>query len=305
MTKCDKCSNKSKFFLAYGPMHLCNAHFNSFFEQRFRKTVRKYKLLNKKDVVVIGLSGGKDSMVLLHLLHKFYSKPQKLKALLIDEGIPKYRDKALKVAVKELKEKEIEFKLISFKERFGKEMTEVMKKTGRKKKLGSTCSFCGPFRRKLLNDGAIEMKATKLATGHNLDDEVQSITMNFFDNDLKRMSRLGAISSGGKKLIPRIKPLYLTPEKEIIAYANLNEINHFSEQCCPFSWQAKRNAFRDMLNSMETKFPGTFYSILSTFENLKPLMKNKENEKFCEICGSSSSKKICSSCVKLSTLSRH
>jgi uncharacterized protein (TIGR00269 family) len=262
-------------------------------------------MLKKNDVVVVGVSGGKDSMTALHLLHEFYSKEQKIKALLVDEGIPNYRSKAIKIAKKEIKKKGIEFKTISFKKRLGVKMVEVMKKTGRKKILGSTCSFCGPFRRKLLNEGAKEMNATKIATGHNLDDEVQSITMNFFDNDLKRMSRLGAITIGAKNLVPRIKPLYLSPEKEIIAYASLNEIKHFNENCCPFSWQAKRNEFRKMLNEMETKFPGTHYSIISVFENLKNLMKDELREQHCEKCGSVSSKKICSACIKLEKLTKH
>ncbi|MFH1663806.1 MAG: TIGR00269 family protein [archaeon] len=302
MAKCDRCNSTAKFFLAYGPHNFCSTHFNHFFEQRFRKTIRKYELLDKNDVIAIGVSGGKDSMVLLHLMHKFYSKPQTIKALLIDEGIPNYRDKAIKAAIKTLNEKNIEFKILSFKEKLGTQMTEVMKKTGRKKTLGSTCSFCGPFRRKLLNTGAMELNATKLATGHNLDDEIQSISMNFFDNDFTRMAMLGAKTEGGKNLVPRIKPLYLTPEKEVIAFASLNEINHFSENCCPFSWQAKRNAFRSMLNEMENKFPGTFYSILSSFENLKPLIKTKQKEGSCGICGAPSSGKICSVCSKLSKI---
>ncbi len=285
-------------------MKYCPEHFNNFFEQRFKKTIRKYSLLKKKDVIAVGVSGGKDSMTLLYLLKKFYSKEQKIKALMINEGIPKYRDKSLKLAKKEAEKLEVEFKEISFKERLGKTMIDVMKKTGRKKTIGSTCSFCGPFRRKLLNEGAIELNATKLATGHNLDDEVQSIAMNFFDNDLKRMSRLGAKTKGTKKLLPRIKPLYLTPEKEIIAFAELNQINYFKEHCCPFSWQAKRNDFRSMLNQMENRFPGTFYSILSSFENFQPLLKDKfKEENYCKECGASSSKNLCSACVKLKKLS--
>ncbi len=302
MAKCDKCSKETKFVLPYGPHNFCSQHFNDFFEQRFRKTIRKYSMLSKNDLIVAGVSGGKDSMVTLHLLNKFYSKPQTIKALIIDEGIPNYRDKAIKVALKEINEKGIEYRVLSYKERLGKEMVDVMKKTGRFKIIGSTCSFCGPFRRKLLNEGAKEMNATKLATGHNLDDEVQSITMNFFDNDLNRMSRLGAVTAGTESLVPRIKPLYLTPEKEVIAYANLNEINHFSEQCCPFSWQAKRNDFRSMLNEMENKFPGTHYSILSSFEKIRPLMKNTQKNMKCIKCGAASSKEVCSSCIKLETV---
>ena len=141
MSKCDKCGKKAKFQLSYGPINFCSEHFNSFFEQRFRKTIRKYNLLKKKDVVVVGVSGGKDSMTVMHLLNKFYSKEQTVKALMIDEGIPKYRDKALKLAKKEAKKLGIEFKELSFKKRFGKTMVDVMKKTGRKKIIGSTCAF--------------------------------------------------------------------------------------------------------------------------------------------------------------------
>ena len=106
------------------------------------------------------------------------------------------------------------------------------------------------------------IKATFFAT-LGPDKSGKAITRVFTKGFLKRMARLGATTKGGKGMSPRIKPLYLTPEKEVIAYASLNKINHFSEQCCPFSWQAKRNAFRTMLNEMETKFPGTQPFILA------------------------------------------
>lgn len=155
---------------------------------------------------------------------------------------------------------------------------------------------------------AFQLKSGKLATGHNLDDEIQSISMNFFDNDLKRFERLGAISQKIESFVPRIKPLHETPEKEIIMYCAFNGIKHFSEECCPFSWMAKRNAFREMLNGMESKFPGTKYSILRFFQQVKGKLLEKKHGKtiskinYCINCGFPSSGKTCKVCEMVEKL---
>jgi uncharacterized protein (TIGR00269 family) len=133
--------------------------------------------------------------------------------------------------------------------------------------------------------------------------------MNFFDNDWKRMSRLGA-KTKDKKLkgfVSRIKPLYECPEKEIIAYANFLNLKYYGEECCPFAWQAKRNEFRSMLDSMEEKFPGTKYSILKSFLEIKPLIEEKfgkEKIRECIECGEPSNGKLCGACKKLEKLKK-
>ncbi|MEI7961371.1 MAG: TIGR00269 family protein [archaeon] len=306
INKCDKCGEKSSITLAYGPHYYCKRHFTQFFEKRFRKTIRKYKLFNQKEKILIALSGGKDSITLLHLLKKYYSKSNEIEALIIDEGVAGYRKKAIKAAIEMCKKLGVKHTIISFKEEFGITNDKIMPLILANPKMGGTCAFCGTLRRNIMNRYAKKMGADKLATGHNLDDEVQSFVMNVFNNDFARMKRMSA-SSGiieHKGFVKRIKPLYETPEKEIIAYCALNEIKHYSEECCPYSWTAKRNEYRSMLNHFEERFPGTEHSILRFYENILPLVRPKKSEKQklseklieCKKCGEPTEKEICKAC---------
>src|SRR3989344_7824805 len=90
-TKCDKCDSQSKIILPYGPHRFCAEHFSNFFEDRVRKTIRTNELIKYGEKIAIGVSGGKDSMVTLHLLNKLYGNQAKIEAIMIDEGIPGYR----------------------------------------------------------------------------------------------------------------------------------------------------------------------------------------------------------------------
>ncbi len=305
--KCCRCGRPAKVFCGYGPHWFCKEHFLYFFEKRFRRTVRTNKLIKKGEKIAVGLSGGKDSTTALFLLNKIFKHTNQIEAIIVDEGIPHYRDSAIKIAKQNCKKMKIPFHLVSFKKAFGFRMVEVMKKTGEKKLIGSTCAFCGVFRRRLLNETAKKIGAGKIVTGHNLDDECQSIVMNLFEADLSRMARLGPIVSFDKKnFVPRIKPLYDSPEKEIIAFADFNGLEHFSrENCCPFKWQAKRNFFRKMLNEAEKEFPGTKYKILRFFKQLKPKISDfakKEVSGQCKSCGAPLQGRVCIACGQLKKL---
>lgn len=306
MLSCDKCQSECKVVLPYGPHKYCKEHFTNFFEKRAGKTIREHKLVLRGEKIAVGVSGGKDSAVTLCLLHKFYSKTNQIEAVMIDEGIPGYRDKALDSAKRLCEELGVNYTVAYYKKETGHSMKDIKQKIDQKPSLGSTCGFCGVFRRHLLNKLAMQVNADKLATGHNLDDEVQSICMNFFGADLLRMKSLGPIVQGHKEdgLVPRIKPLYETPENEVIAYAALKEIPHYSDECCPYSYMAKRNYFREMLNKIETDLPGTKHSILSSFRQLKPMLSIKHHSPItkCTQCANPSSKSLCMACNKQNQL---
>ena len=86
------CGKEGVVFLHYAKKHLCEEHFIRMFDKRFRKTVRMGSMLKKGDVVAIGLSGGKDSTVMLHSLAALRKDlPFELIAITIDEGIEGYR----------------------------------------------------------------------------------------------------------------------------------------------------------------------------------------------------------------------
>ena len=310
--KCDKCRKKSVIKLAYGPHYFCEAHFTQFFENRFKKTIRKYNLLKGGEKLIVALSGGKDSVVTLLLLHKFYSKSNPIEALIIDEGVKGYRKKAVETAVKNCKKLNVDYKLVSFEEEFCLTNDEIMPLILKNSKLGGTCAFCGTLRRVLMNKYAKKMKGKKLVTGHNLDDEVQSVVMNIFNNDYEKFKRqdAGAGNPTTKGFVKRIKPLYETPEKEVIAYCAYNSIDNYSDECCPYSWTAKRNEFREMINNFETRFPGTEFSILRFFETVKADLpapgaqqgKTKSKVKVlkeCKKCGEPTEQKLCNACSQI------
>jgi uncharacterized protein (TIGR00269 family) len=300
-SKCDICEKNSVITLKYGPHYFCENHFIKFFENRFKKTIRKYNLFKSNQKLVVALSGGKDSVVTLILLHKFYLKSNLIEAIIIDEGVKGYRNNAINTAKKICDERKIKYTLISFKKEFGITNDEMMPLILNNPKLGGTCAFCGTLRRKIMNKYAKKMNADKLITGHNLDDETQSIVMNIFNNDYEKFLRQNTDPKiTQKNFVKRIKPLYETPENEIIAYCNYVNIPHYSDECCPYSWTAKRNEYREMLNNFENRFPGTEYSILRFFEKIKKdLNKNYYKKKFltkCKLCGEPTDSEKCMAC---------
>lgn len=312
MAKCDRsaCPAEAKMTLAYGPHHYCAEHFTEYFERRVTKTVRKFKLLKRGEKVGIGVSGGKDSLCLAYHLGKYYAKSNELLALMIDEGIEGYRDRALAVAKKYCDEWKIPYQVVKLKDRFGYSTTEVVHKINAKPSIGTSCAFCGSFRRTVMNEWAVREKCDKFATGHNLDDEAQSVLMNVFSNNLPKMAWLGPTAGaegfdGNGLFVKRVKPLYECPENEIVAFDAFKGIEHYSEECCPFSWMAKRNHVREMLNNLEDQFPGTKFTIVKWLQDLRPHLKDVKPAGTlgkCAECGNPSGTRVCRPCTQVKIL---
>lgn len=303
--KCEMCTKKAVIELSYGPQYYCKKHFEYIFEKRVKRSIRKYGLVKKGEKLLLAMSGGKDSTVMAYLMQKIFRKTNKIEALLIDEGIPGYRDKALENAERNCKEWNIPFTRVNFKEEFGITMYEIQRVLKEKPALGTTCSFCGVLRRQLMNKYAKKLKADKLVTGHNLDDETQNILMNMCDNKMELFIRQGAISGVKKfkEFIPRIKPLYEIPETETLAYARFKKFHIYSGEGCPLRWQAKRNEYRRILNELEEKYPGTKYSLINFYNDIKEKLDLKKAKEFklqdCKFCGEASSGEVCKVCEKI------
>jgi len=292
------CSQKPIMEMPSGE-RLCKSHFTEYFESKVFNTIRKFDLVGKEENLGVALSGGKDSLSVLNILNKLSKQNPKIKinAIAIDEGIAGYRDKTLEKAREFCDKNRIKLHIFSYKEEFGLDLDEMLKILKVK-----PCTICGIFRRYLLNKKSKELKLTKLATGHNLDDECQSILMNQMRNDIAASARLGpktGIMQNENLFVPRIKPLYLCTEKEVTAYAFINGLlDSFNE--CPNAPQAFRANVRDMLNELEQKNPGTKYSIVDSFIKILPSLKQQFKEaktlSSCKLCNEPTSKKICQAC---------
>ena len=184
---CKNCLEKPVINLTNNNIKLCKQHFIKYFERKVLGLIKDYKLIERNDKVGVAVSGGKDSLTVLNILNMLKNKIKifEIEAIAIDEGIKDYRDKTLEQAEKFCKEINIKLHVFSYKEEFGDTLDNFLKKTKMK-----ACSMCGPFRRYLLNKKSKELGFTKLATGHNLDDEAQTIMMNYFRRNLETSARL-------------------------------------------------------------------------------------------------------------------
>lgn len=299
--QCQRCAKEAIISLAYGPHHFCREHFEYFFEKRVRNVTRIHEFFEEGEKIAIAVSGGKDSVVTLNLIRQIMPRHE-IVGISIDEGIQGYRNKAIDEAIKNYNALDIDYKIIKYEKEIGNSMQEIVQKTHMQGWKENSCTFCGVFRRKYINQAALEMGADKLVTGHNLDDEVQSICMNFFTDNLERLARLGPRIQMERipGFVPRVKPLYTSPEEEVELFAQLKNYPHYNDTCCPFSHGADRNIYRMMVDMMEAKKPGTKNGIIRSFLNLKPHLQNIPAQgKFqpCTQCGDLTSQKICQACV--------
>ena len=300
-----KCCNEKPIIELVGSEKLCKMHFNEYFENKVFKTIRQFDLIGKEENLGVAVSGGKDSLTLLYILKKLSEQNPKLKitAIAINEGIEGYRDKSLATAKEFCDKNNIKLNIYSYEKEFGMPLDNMLKTLDVK-----PCTICGIFRRYLLNKKSRGLGLTRLATGHNLDDECQSIMMNQFKNNIQASARLGPKVGvkENKSFVQRIKPLYLCTEKEVTTYAFINNLlDKFSE--CPNVAKSYRAQVRDMLNDFEQKFPGTKYSIVNSFLHTLPNLKQRfkgEAVNYCTNCGEAASKDKCNACKFVDKLNK-
>ncbi len=267
----------------------CQEHFIERFESKVEDTVKRFDMVKKGEKIVVAASGGKDSTAVLYLLKKF---GYDIEALAIDEGIAGYRDSTLEDLKRFCQEHDIPLHIDSYKGAFGFTLDE-----GLEAKKMSACYACGVFRRYLLNKNAKGFD--KVATGHNLDDESQSILMNMLKGNTAVLARLGPVTGQLKEeqFIPRIKPLYFCTEKEVATYAFLLKFGvQFTE--CPNAGTSIRNVAREAMSEYEKEHPGAKLRLVEAFVEHIPELRGIETPElqYCTECGSPSGGSLCRAC---------
>lgn len=298
--KCGFCQKAPVYMKRTSNEYFCEEHFIRYAEKIFKKTLRKHNMLSKNDRIAVAISGGKDSGMLLHLLENITKrrKNTELFALILDEGIKGYRDESIKYAERLCQKLDVPLHKISLKKEMKITIDELAKRGVK------TCTYCGIFKRYLLNKKARELKATKLFVGHNLDDEAQSILMNFFRGDYSRFLRLGASPYTVKRkgFVPRYKPMINLTEKEIALYAALKKIP-FYEKRCLYSFDNVRRDTLEKLNELDEKYPGTKQNIISFYEKIRKELPDIRGEiGTCKKCGEPSNSDLCKVCELLDFL---
>lgn len=307
---CTHCPQPAVEHIRYAGVHLCKRHFLRFVEKRVKRTLREQGGIPSGARVGVAVSGGKDSTVALRLMHRIL-RPRlgagaggdtetgdvTLIVLTADEGIKGYRDEGIDVARETAQQLGLEHHVARYQDRFGATMDQVHTVKGDQ----NECSYCGVFRRTTLNDLAKQADCDILITGHNLDDTAQAVLMNLTTGDPSRLARLGPHTDTKNGLVPRLLPLRWIPEREAALTAILEDWRVDTREC-PYSVNAQRGLYRDMLARLEQEQPGTRHSLLRTLDALKPVLPHLDEAQApkalgsCRICNGPASGEVCQTC---------
>lgn len=261
-------------------------------ESDVKKTIEKYGLLEKKDNIVVALSGGKDSTSILYILHKLGYNVQ---GLMIDLKLGNWsvtHNENMKEFCSSLG---VKLTIVDLKEELGQGICFI-KSVLKKQKNLTGCTVCGIIKRWILNKYAKKLGADKIVTGHNLDDETQTVLMNF----LKGNVYLGANSTpmtgekNKKGFVQRVKPFFFTPEDEIRKYAKEKNFKILYDKCpCAIgTYRVETRAWLEGISNEEK------LKIVKSFQKIIPkLRKESVSQTFeCKKCGEPSRGELCNAC---------
>ncbi|MFO8017829.1 MAG: TIGR00269 family protein [Promethearchaeia archaeon] len=312
LDECTQCGKSPVIEQRYSDRNLCRSCFIESIENRIKRMISRSKLWTPEDQLIIGLSGGKDSIALLYNLNKLLLNNDNLNsitALIIDEGIKGYRDKSVEFAKAFCEKLDVEYKIISFRRRVGMTLDEIIKTMKGKENKRYSCNYCAIIRRRLLNEGAKELKGTVLAMGHNLTDIAETYLMNILYKRFYLIGNQYIFRERSKTLkkyyVKKITPLMHIPEEEIFLYCNLKNLRYYRSHC-PYREEEPitRKKVLQIIQRLKNLVPEIEYNLLESFLRLsKILYKNRDkikpqvNYNFCKNCGyPCSNGKTCTYC---------
>ena len=285
---------------------MCAHHLSDSIRKKVSKALREQLHLpkGKHTTILVAISGGKDSAVLLERIHDNLSRRRDVTIVggCVDEGIAGYRPPSLECARQLCEKLGIRFETVSYPELGFKEMDEVAQKILDTNDKKAPCSYCGVFRRQGINHLAERVGADVIALGHNLDDMAQTIMMNMQNGDVERTLRLAPHTNTPLEgMAPRIVPLRWVPEQEIHLYALHKKLPVHHEEC-PHGEGALRFRHRETIAMMEADVPGTRHGLLRMADDMKKLQQmagstlSKIKPMNCAKCGQMCSGTICKAC---------
>ncbi len=225
------------------------------------KTNAEFELIEEGDKILVGLSGGKDSLTLIHAMKEQQRRAPfdfEFVAVTISYGMGENYD----ALIAHCREYEIPHVVKDTK------VFDLAKEKIRKN--SSSCSFFSRMRRGYLYSSAEELGCNKVALGHHMDDAAESFFMNFIYNG--QMRSLAPKYRAGNGLMV-IRPLIQMRERQLSAFVMDNNLHAIGDELCPsMHFEEKmphaRASMKVMLGKMEKEFPSLFVSMNAAFKNI-------------------------------------
>jgi uncharacterized protein (TIGR00269 family) len=287
--RCRMCAADSVINMRQHRLALCEVHFVEWVEKLTASFIKKHRMFEPEDRILVAVSGGKDSLSLWRILLKLGFQAD---GLYMDLGVEAgcgYSKRSGEYVEKFAQNifPEVKLHVLDVADIYGKTVPEMAgRRKGGKKKF---CSVCGLVKRHEMNRIARELGYTFIATGHNLDDEAAVLLGNVLHWETEYLVRQSPVlPADDLGLVKRAKPLARFYERETAAYAIISNMDYMLDEC-PFSVGATSLRLKEVLNSMENGSPGTklqfYFSFLRSKENSLLQGYKRPELRACEKCG--------------------
>lgn len=236
------------------------------FTGTLRRAVDDYDMIQAGDKVAVGVSGGKDSMLLLAALNhlkSFYPRPFELEAITIDLGFEGMDFSPVAELCRRLGVPYTRLK------------TDIKEIVFDVRKEDNPCSLCAKMRRGALNDAIKAQGISKLALGHHFDDAVETFMMSLLFEG--RLSCFRPVTYMDRSGVTQIRPLVYAGEQKISRLAE--ELNlPIVENPCPQDKASKRHEIKTLLGTLSGSYPDMKSKIFGAMQRLPlPGWQPKEN----------------------------
>ncbi len=221
-----------------------------------RQAIHDYNMIQEGDHIAIGISGGKDSLTLLHTLHRlqqFYPQKFTLSAITIDLGYDETFDLT---KVSNLCE--------SLNIPYTIEKTQIASIIFDERKEKNPCSLCGKMRKGALNNVAKELGCNKIAYAHHKNDMIETMLLSMlFEGNFYSFPPVTHLDRSNLTII---RPLMYVDEADIIGFRNKYDLP-VAKSLCPIDGHTKREYAKNLVKQLNKDHPGAkdrmFHSILN------------------------------------------
>ena len=235
-----------------------------------RKAIEEYNMIEENDKIAICLSGGKDSITMLHAfkaLQRFYPKKFEIIAISIDPGFDFFDTEFLNNICNNL-----EIPLFIEKSHAKEIVFDIRKEK-------NPCSLCANLRRGVINSVAVREGCNKIALGHNQDDVLETFLLNLlYAGNIGTFSPVSYMDRSG---ITLIRPLIYTPEKDTKRFIKKNNLS-VMPKVCPMDGTSKRESMKQLVFTLQKDIPmiraNLFGSIQRNLPDWKKLFLGTEEK---------------------------
>lgn len=220
-----------------------------------RKAVDDYHMIDDGDKIAIGISGGKDSLTLLHAmsrLRRFYPKQFEIHAVTVDLGFQNLNLAEIEALCKEL---DVEYTIVK---------TDIAQIVFEERKESNPCSLCAKMRKGALNTAIKEAGCNKVAYAHHKDDVVETMLMSLIYEG--RFHTFAPVTYLDRMDLTVIRPLIYMNEADVIGFVNKYHVPVVKSPC-PADGHTKREYVKNLLRDINLETPGVKARMFTAIQN--------------------------------------